>query len=79
MAPGILIRYRSWKSGNKMITPLRLGEMENDPDTKRPVRLFQKDDEHVGKIFAWLYKVFVGKELGATWFQTLFNKLNEDM
>ena len=79
MAPGILNRFRSWESDRKMITPLRLGDIELDPQTKRPFRLIHQDDEHISKIFAWLYKGFLGKELGPTWYQRMFSNLNEDL
>lgn len=79
MSPGVLSKWRAWEPKKRMITPLRLGDIETfqDDQGNETIRLTKPDYTHIGKIFDWMYFHFTGKRRGPTWFQRLIRDLGK--
>lgn len=73
MAPGIWARWKSWPEKDRMITPLRLGDITTGlgRDGDEVVRLTSPDYTHIEKIFNWLFERFTGKKPGPTFWERL--------
>jgi hypothetical protein len=77
MAPGIFTVYKTWPAKKRMITPLSLGAIghrQSEGDETEPYLKYH-DPTDIGKIFKWMYKQFIGKDLGPTWFGRLLISL----
>jgi hypothetical protein len=75
MSPGIWAKWQSWPQKDRMITPLRLGEIREGRDGVP--KLVAPDYVHIEKIFHWLFEKFTGKRPGPTWWQRLISDLNK--
>jgi len=79
MSPGILSKWSAWSEKNRMITPLRLGDIQivEDNEGNRVQRLVATDYGDISKIFDWLYRKFTGKSRGPTLIQRFFTDMNK--
>lgn len=78
MAPGIMAKWNAWPEKDRMLVPLRLGDIEvvsqEEQDGAVISRLISPDFTDVEKIFDWLYHKFTGKRRGPTLIQRILGK-----
>ncbi|MFG5379706.1 hypothetical protein [Yoonia sp. R2-816] len=81
MAPGIMAKWVAWPERDRMLVPMRLGDIDFvvNPNQKGAMipRLVAPDFTDVEKVFDWLYHRFTGKRRGPTFFQRLFNSIDK--
>lgn len=81
MAPGIMAKWNAWPEKDRMLVPLRLGEIQLDPNPEQEgvmvPRLISHDFSDVEKIFDWIYFKCTGKKRGPTFIQKLLNKIDK--
>lgn len=76
-APKTSALFNSWNKKKRAIVPLHVGDIKTYYEDEMPYeRIVRFDTTNSAQVFAWIYKQFTGRRLGATFMQRVLRKLN---